>query len=132
MTERVLVTGANGFVGQALLAVLADQARWQPLALVRRRPEHADDSVVAVGDINASTDYADVIRTGDVIVHLAARVHVMNDRSTDTLQVYRQVNVAGTYNLARPAEAAGARSFLLVRSLDDYVEYVHVAPPYVV
>ena len=130
MTERVLVTGANGFVGQALLAVLADQARWQPLALVRRRPEHADDSVVAVGDINASTDYADVIRTGDVIVHLAARVHVMNDRSTDPLQVYRQVNVEGTLNLARQAAAAGARRFVFVSSIKVNGESTTGAPPF--
>ena len=130
MTERVLVTGANGFVGQALLPALSGHARWQPLALVRRRPEHGADSIVAVGDINASTDYAGVIKEGDVIVHLAARVHVMEDRSSDPLQAYRQVNVDGTLNLARQAAAAGARRFVFVSSIKVNGESTTGAPPF--
>lgn len=46
------------------------------------------------------------------VIHGAARVHVMNDQSSNPLAEFRKVNVEGTLNLARQAAAAGVRRFI--------------------
>jgi nucleoside-diphosphate-sugar epimerase len=61
--------------------------------------------VVKVGSINGDTDYGEVLRNVDVVIHLAARVHVMNDTASNPLDEFRKVNVAGTERLARSAAA---------------------------
>lgn len=53
----------------------------------------------------------------DVVIHLAARVHVMNERADDPLTEFRQVNVFGTERLARSAVASGVRRLVYVSSI---------------
>jgi nucleoside-diphosphate-sugar epimerase len=111
--KRVLVTGANGFVGSALCQQL--RLRNLPVvAAVRARP---DALQVEVGDIDAATDWRAALQGCDTVMHLAARVHVMNDTSRDPLQEYRSVNVEGSLNLARQAAALGVRRFVFVSSV---------------
>ena len=54
-----------------------------------------------VGEINGLTGWGDALRNVNVVVHLAARVHVMHDTATDPMPAFRVVNVGGTLNLAR-------------------------------
>ncbi|MFV3014231.1 UDP-glucose 4-epimerase family protein [Pseudomonas sp. KHB2.9] len=119
MNQRAfLVTGATGFVGSALLERLADHADHKVMALVRREgvvlPEH-------VVPLRADADYlvgtelslADV----QVLIHCAARVHVMADSSSDPLAEYRKVNVEGTLKLAEQAARQGVRRFIFISSI---------------
>lgn len=116
---RLLVTGAGGFVGRAFVAdALARGTR--VVAAVRdahgsRLPGAA--RVVEVGDLAGPTDWAPVLAGVDVVVHLAARVHVTSDRSADPLADYRQVNVAATMRLAHAAAAAGVRRIVFASSV---------------
>ena len=112
---KFLVTGANGFVGNALVAALQQNAHSVRRALRNRREEESD--AVAVGDINGHTDWADALRNIDVVIHLAARVHVMHESAADPLAAFREVNVAGTENLARQAAAAGVKRLVYVSSI---------------
>ena len=94
---KVLVTGANGFVGKALGKRMASNG-WHVRGTVRSAEQAAKlpagVEAVLVKSIGADADWADALSEVDAVVHLAARVHVMNDSATDPLAAFRQVNVA--------------------------------------
>lgn len=119
-TGRVLVTGGTGFVGGALLGTVGATTVWQPVAAVRQNPQsHLKISVpyVVVGSIDDGTDWFAALQGVSVVIHTAARVHVMHDQSPDPLAEFRRVNVAGTLNLARQAAAAGVKRLVFVSSV---------------
>lgn len=77
----------------------------------------ADVEPVIVGEITGGTNWGDALNRVDVVVHLAARVHVMHERAGDPLKAFRTVNVEGTLNLAKLAKVAGVKRFLFLSSL---------------
>lgn len=114
--RRILVTGASGFVGQALTAALAS-AGYQWIAATRRPPPAPDSPHVVVGDIGPGTDWRAALQDIDCVVHLAARTHVLDDRSSDPYAAYRHINVLGTTTLAQQAAAAGVRRLIFLSSI---------------
>lgn len=84
-----------------------------------RKPRELTGGVesVVVGEINSATDWSSALLDVSVVIHLAARVHVMNDTSADPLTEFRKVNVQGTENLARQAAQAGVRRLVYVSSI---------------
>ena len=70
------------------------------------------------------------LRNVEQVVHLAARVHVMNDKSLDPLAEFRRVNVEGTANLARQAAAAGVRRFVFLSSIKVNGEFTELGQPF--
>lgn len=115
---RVLITGANGFLGWALSQYLAE--RFSLVLAVRSADSvvpAAPAEVVAVGDISAATGWSKALAGVDTLVHCAARAHVMNDASVDSLEEYRKVNVSGTRALVQQAAEAGVRRFVFVSSI---------------
>jgi len=70
-----------------------------------------------VGDIGPETDWRDALEEVDEVIHLAARVHVMNDDPAESLEKFREVNVEGTRRLAECATAAGAKRFIFMSSI---------------
>ncbi len=108
-----LVTGANGFLGRAVLTAL--EGRGIPVRGVVRALGLNHD--VAVGDIGPSTNWASAMEAIDTVVHTAARTHVMNESALDPLSEFRKVNVEGTLNLARQAAAANVRRFIFISSV---------------
>jgi nucleoside-diphosphate-sugar epimerase len=117
--RTILVTGANGFVGSALCRQLAGQATVEARAALRSPGVAlvAGVKAVVVGDLAATTDWAAALVNVDVVIHTAARVHVMRETAADSLAAFRQVNVEGTLNLARQAAAAGVRRFIFISSI---------------
>jgi len=117
-TCLALITGATGFVGSGVVARLAAHGV-ETLACVRgdmvSMPEGV--RVVPLGELNANTDWRQVLAGVENVVHLAARVHVMHDTEADPLTAFRTVNVDGTMNLARQAAAAGVKRFVFVSSV---------------
>jgi len=111
---KILVTGANGFVGKALCSRL-HEAQHHVVSAVRRAQGLRDERVV--GDIDEATDWADCVYGCAAVVHLAARVHVMNETSADAWVAFHRSNVASTLALARQAAAAGVRRFIFVSSI---------------
>lgn len=111
---RVLVSGASGFVGRTLLAAAVPL---QLRAAVRsnRVPEFAGEQV-AVGDIDGQTDWSQALAGMDCVVHLAARVLVMNPTAKDRGE-FEHTNVLGTEQLARAAAAAGVKRFVFLSSI---------------
>jgi nucleoside-diphosphate-sugar epimerase len=114
---RVLVTGATGFVGQALLPLLLEGG-CAVRAAVRRQPlAAAGVESVVVGDIGPATEWAAALADVDAIVHMAARVHVMRDDVGDPHAAYRATNTFGTLRLAEAAAQAGVRRFVFLSTV---------------
>lgn len=118
LPPRILVTGATGLVGNALIPLLLEAGR-KVRATARHRPEaswerHPDCEFVA-HDLEA--DPAPLVQNIDAIVHLAARVHVMRDTSADPWAANRRINTEATLALAHAAVAAGARQFVFMSTI---------------
>lgn len=129
----ILVTGATGFVGGAVVRRLAaDPAYKGVVAAVRRKAAVQTEGVrqVQVGDLLPTTDWGLALQGVDAVVHCAARVHVMKDDTTEPLQAYREVNVNGMLNLARQAFEAGVRRFVFVSSIKVNGEFTEVGKPF--
>lgn len=115
---RVLVTGASGFVGSALVTGLKQQGH-DVVATTRTAvsvPVEGVDYQV-IGDLGGELDWQSALQDIDVVVHTAARVHVMDDSCDDPLQAFRQANVFATLGLARQAAEAGVRRFVFISSI---------------
>jgi nucleoside-diphosphate-sugar epimerase len=111
---RVLVTGASGFVGRALCPALG--AAGHRVLRAVRRDDGQPDTVVS-GDLGTSCEWLDRVECPDVIVHLAARVHQMNERRDDAERLHQLANTQGTLALARRARERGVRRFVFVSSV---------------
>ena len=109
---KVLVTGANGFVGRSLARTLQERGQGVVRAVRQAQP----DSVV-VASMDANTDWRHALQGCDAVVHLAARVHQMRDHSHDPMADFRRINTHGTLRLAQQAQASGARRFLFLSSV---------------
>ena len=115
--QRLLITGANGFVGRALCAEAARQNFVVHAATRSTCDLPCADVCRAVGLMDGAADWATALLGVDLVVHLAARVHVMSDTAVNPLNEFRHVNVQGTLNLARQAAAAGVRRFVFISSI---------------
>ena len=129
-SKTVLVSGANGFVGKALCAELFQQGYGVRAAVRSENVQVANSETVPVGEINGETDWTDALSGRKGVIHLAARVHVMNDKATDALAEFRKVNVDGALNLARQAVEAGVQRFIFISSIKVNGEGTQLGRPY--
>lgn len=115
---NVLVTGATGFLGQAVCEALAAQPDTHVRGSSRASTSRQGAiPLVAVGDISGDTDWSAALQGIDVVVHVAARLNLQSDSSPDPLAEYRRTNLQGTLALAQQALAAGVRRFIFISSL---------------
>lgn len=110
---KILVTGANGFVGSALCETL--HARGVNFIATVRQARHKDQ--FSVGNLSSTTNWRKALVGCDVVIYLAARVHVMSDKSSNPLAAFRAVNVDATLNLAQQAVLSGVKRFVFVSSV---------------
>jgi len=116
-STTVLVTGATGFVGSPLCSHLIRQGLYVRAEVRTSRKQVDNNELVYIGEINDKTDWSEALARINVVIHLAARVHVMNDITNDALAEFRKVNVEGTLNLARQAVKAGVKRFIFISSI---------------
>ncbi|MGF6329457.1 nucleoside-diphosphate-sugar epimerase [Pseudomonas sp. BS3782 TE3695] len=113
---KVLVTGASGFVGEALVFRLLVDKKFSPIAAARGAKRLHGLCPVVSFDLT----HAKILPALDdiqVVIHAAARVHVMNETAIDALAEFRKVNVEGTLRLAQRAAESGVKRFIFISSI---------------
>ena len=117
-----LITGSSGFIGRKLCSSVP-ASDYRIKALVRSETQLQDldefDKVV-VETMNAEVDWTEILKNVDCIFHCAARAHILRENASDDLKAYRQINVAGTKNLAEQAAVVGVRRFIFLSSIGVY------------
>ena len=118
-SKAFLVTGGSGFLGRALIDRLARLPDRSVVAPLRTQSVTLANGVrsLLLGDLNGTNDWQTALNGVDVVVHAAARVHVMKEVSRDPLAAFREVNVEATLNLARQAAACGVKRFIFISSI---------------
>jgi nucleoside-diphosphate-sugar epimerase len=117
---RILVTGANGFIGSALCRELA--ARGHSVRAVVRNassyhPFQHPVELTMVDNIFCPAEWEALLAGIDTVIHLAARTHIINETSADPLSAYRKINVEGTRSLAEAAPRAGVQRIVFLSSI---------------
>ena len=116
MRNLILLTGRSGFVGKQLYPELIKSH--QVSSVVRdKRFLNVEDVVFEVDAIDKKTSWKKILIDVGCVVHCAARVHIMNDSSSDPLSAFRSVNTEGTLNLAQQAAEAGVKRFIYLSSI---------------
>lgn len=126
---KILVTGASGFVGEALVFRLLVDKKFSPIAAARGATRLYGLCPVVPFDLT----HAKVLPALDdvqVVVHAAARVHVMNETAVDALAEFRKVNVEGTLKLARCAAESGVKRFIFISSIKVNGESTLLGKPF--
>lgn len=114
---NILLTGASGFVGKHLGRQVDLQGAFTLTSVVRRPGSAEFGHEVLVNSLDAGTEWFRALRDQQVVIHAAARAHIVKDETPDPLAEYRRVNVDGTVNLARQAAAAGVKRFIYISSI---------------
>ncbi len=128
---KVLLTGASGFLGGSIIAHLSGQDRITLSCAARSPLAQVRFATFAVGDLCAVNDWSRPLLGQQVVIHAAARAHIMKDELADPLSEYRRVNVEGTLNLARQAAAAGVERFIYISSIKVNGESTLLGKPFV-
>lgn len=118
-SKTFLVTGGSGFLGRALIHRLVQLPDCSVVAPLRTQLSTLVAGVrsLPLSGLNATNDWKAALTDVDVVVHAAARVHVMNEKAVDPLAAFREVNVEATLNLARQAVACGVKRFIFISSI---------------
>jgi nucleoside-diphosphate-sugar epimerase len=122
---KILVTGARGFIGNAVTQSLL-QSGYKVIAAVRQVPETPisvlssfSDNLTwqSVGSISGETLWERSLQGITTVIHCAARAHIMRELEADPPFVYRKVNVEGSVQLAKQAVLAGVKRFVFLSSI---------------
>ncbi len=116
--KKLLVTGATGFIGSALINELIKH-NFDLVASTRNTTPHLPQQVKQfnAGELLPTTDWSVALQNVDIIIHTAARVHVMRDKYHDPLTKFQNVNTLGTLNLAQQAAITGVSRFVFISSI---------------
>ena len=128
--RRILVTGASGFLGRGLLNTLGTHPEYQSTAAYRVIPNEFFHCAVQINIVDNVADWSEVLSDTDVVIHAAARAHIMKDEAIDSLAEYRRINVNGTLNLARQAAVARVKRFIFISSIKVNGEQTHPGRPF--
>ncbi|WEA31904.1 MULTISPECIES: UDP-glucose 4-epimerase family protein [Aeromonas] len=118
----ILLTGATGFVGQAVLVQLLRRQECAIRTYGRRAPvglhcNAAQNTLHINGDLSDGADFSAALTDIDVVIHCAAQAHVMKSSSDQSDDLYWAANVEGTCNLARQSIVAGVKRFIFISSV---------------
>ena len=128
----VAVTGADGFVGTALLAQLRDARRRFRGVVRARKYDQTPTDYVQVGDLAVASEdtLAHAFAGARAVVHLAARAHVVRERLRDARSAYHQANVVATERVAKAAARAGVKRFMFVSTIKVNGEATPAGQPF--
>jgi UDP-glucose 4-epimerase len=123
---NILVTGSTGFLGRSLV----EQLTLHSISVLARSELKSNNCVYHHGVIDNKSSYAKALLNIDVIIHCAARVHIMDDNSSSPLDEFREVNTHGTLNLAQQAATSGVKRFIFISSIKVNGESTELGLPF--
>lgn len=127
--KNLFLTGGTGFVARRLLDLLSS-GDFRITCAVRRKTSFIGTVRPVIGMLDGATDWSAHLEQCQVLIHTAARAHVMKDEVANPLAEYRKVNVDGTLNLARQAVNAGVRRFVFISSIKVHGEQTPPGQPF--
>ena len=116
MMNKVFVTGASGFIGKSLCNALAEQG-YSVRKAIRGSNRDNQPHIYTIGNIGPDTEWSSALKGIDIVIHLAAHVHIVKKNKPDLSEVYRYVNVEGTERLAQKAALCGVKRFIYLSSI---------------
>ena len=125
MAPKILLTGGSGFLGSALL----NHPSFYGAVTIGRTPPAQSKNFLAIS-LDPFSDYSHILSGIDIVVHVAARVHVMNEEAEDSLSEYRNINTLGTLNLAEQAINSGVKRFIFISSIKVLGEQTEKGQPF--
>ena len=111
-SPKIVLTGGSGFLGRHIL----ENSSFSNALVIGRTPP-ANHPYFQKVSFEKKDEMACVLENKDIVVHTAARVHVMNDTVENPLDEYRSVNSVATLNLAKQAAIAGVKRFIYISSI---------------
>lgn len=128
---KLLITGANGFVGRALVSHFAAQEAMSVRAAVREGSSQFPSFIEVHDNLDLELgDWSSAVKNIDVVIHCAARVHVKNDKAADAIAEFRKINVDGTLKLAQKAAEAGVKRFIYLSTVKVNGSSTSHRPPF--
>jgi nucleoside-diphosphate-sugar epimerase len=124
---KLVLTGATGFVGSKILSLLNS---YDVTIIGRTKLSLSNKNNFYKAELNSTTDYLPALLDADILIHCAARVHVMDENVADPLAEFRATNTAGTLNLAKQAAEAGVNRFIFISSIKVNGEYTLLNNPF--
>ena len=118
--SKILITGASGFVGRAVCKRLREDVKHELAGTTRGSNSEAGPEGVplyCVPEIGPNTDWTQAVSNADIVIHLAARVHIMKEISVNPFAAFHRVNSEGTRALATQAAAAGVKRFIFISTV---------------
>jgi nucleoside-diphosphate-sugar epimerase len=113
---KIALTGSTGFLGKELVSKLENKAA-EVIQIGRCEDQRTNPDYIYVKGIHSTSVFNLSTHKCDVLIHCAARVHIMDDSSKSPLEAFREVNTYGTLNLARQAADAGVKRFIFISSI---------------
>ena len=129
----ILVTGATGFVGKNLVNFLLRENRHVRACVRRQQKDYLDSPLLEqflVEDLSQMLDWGKALQDISVVIHTAARVHIMDDKEAVPLTEFRKVNTEGTLSLAKQAAEHGVRRFIFISSVKVNGEMTSIGKPF--
>ena len=119
---RIFITGLNGFIGRSLYPILKKRKHTISCAVWKKDSGAHDqsglfDRVCYFDNLNSETDFGEALDNIDVVIHMAARVHILTKSDYDTHKEFMDINFHGTRNLAEQAFQKGVKRFVFISSI---------------
>jgi nucleoside-diphosphate-sugar epimerase len=126
---KIALTGSTGFIGKELIIKLGNKTA-EVIQFGRSEDNHNNPDYIYINGIDSSSLFNLSDHKCDVLIHCAARVHIMDDSSTSPLEDFREVNTYGTLNLAQQAADAGVKRFIFISSIKVNGESTELGLPF--
>lgn len=127
--SKILVTGATGFVGRNLVPALI-LAGHDVLCAVSQNVDWLQAKQIVINKLELQPDWSTVLQGIDIVIHLAARVHIMQDNTKSPLDEYCKINSIATKNLAEQAAQYGVKRFVFLSSIKVNGEFTLESAPF--
>jgi nucleoside-diphosphate-sugar epimerase len=127
---KVLLTGANGFVGLRIAQLLQSSPRISLTAAVRTQVDIPGAQIIQIENFDTHVDWLAALKDQNVVIHTAARAHILESNAMASLPAYRSINVDSTINLAKQAAEAGVKRFIFISSIKVNGEKTNPGHPF--